>query len=94
MGCKNEQDTFGIYDSVAAAKKACDDNNNCGKLCDKYCNGLVITLCTKGAEEVAVPESVLGSCLYKHTRDSKYQKSVWSSTQKTKLFYSIPLPVK
>ena len=74
MGCKNEADTFGTYSSLAAAKKACDDSNLCGKLCDKYCNGQVITLCTKGAEEVAVPESVLGSCLYKHVRDGKYHK--------------------
>ena len=69
MGCKDVGDTFGIYDNVADAKKACDDNNNCGKLCDKYCNGQIITLCTKGAEEVAV--SGLNSCLYKHVRDSK-----------------------
>ena len=69
MTCKNEDDMYGLYGDVVAAKIACENDPNCGKVLDKYCMGFVITLCVKGAEEIS---SNLGSCLYKHERDSKY----------------------
>ena len=72
MACKNGADTYGIYDDIATAKKACENDPNCGKVCDKYCNGKVNTLCLKGTEEVVSND--LGSCLYVHERDSKYSQ--------------------
>jgi hypothetical protein len=70
MACKNGDDTYGIYDDLVTAKVACENDPNCGKVCDKYCNGKVNTLCVKGTEEIASPD--LGSCLYVHERDGKY----------------------
>ena len=69
MACKNGEDTYGDYATIVAAKLACDDDPNCGKVCDKYCDGRVLTLCVMGTEET--PSNDLGSCLYKHERDSK-----------------------
>ena len=70
MACKSADDTYGIYNDVVAAKKACENDPNCGKVCDKYCNGNVITLCVKGTAEIVSDD--IRSCLYKHERDSKY----------------------
>lgn len=67
MACKNGGDTYGDYDSIAAAKIACDADANCGKVCDKYCDEQVITLCVKGTEELVSDQLV--SCLYIHDRN-------------------------
>ena len=70
MACKNAADSYGLYNDVVAAKIACENDPDCGKVCDKYCNGNVITLCVKGTDEIVSDD--IGSCLYKHERDSKY----------------------
>ena len=74
MACKSGDDTYGDYESIVAAKSACDDDAKCGKVCDKYCDGRVLTLCVMGTLET--PSNDLGSCLYKHERDSTYCKFI------------------
>ena len=75
--CKNGEDVYGVYATLIEAGKACEDDPNCGKVCDKYCNAEVITLCVKGSEEIESPAATsFGSCLFKHERDSEYLKKI------------------
>ena len=75
MACKNGGDTYGDYASIAAAKIACDADANCGKVCDKYCDEQVITLCVKGTEEILSDQQV--SCLYIHDRNGEHCKTIY-----------------
>ena len=77
MACKNQADVFGNYGNLDDAKKACDANPNCGKVCDKHCNGVSLTLCVKGAEEIeSLDSDSTGACIYAHNRDSKYLRAI------------------
>ena len=76
MACKNVADIYGSYGNVIDAKKACEADPNCGKVCDKYCNGVTLTLCTKGSDVIDSPDGTsIGACLYVHDRDSKNKKT-------------------
>ena len=72
--CEHDSDVYGVYNNIADAKVACSDDTLCGKVCDKYCDESVITLCTKGSSET--PSTQLGSCLYKHIRNSEYRNNI------------------
>ena len=72
MACITGDDVYGNYGSIVEAKKACEADPDCGKVCDKYCNGVTLTLCKKGKDVIDSPAgSSIGSCLYIHDRDSK-----------------------
>ena len=76
LACKNQADVFGNYGNLDDAKKACDANPNCGKVCDKYCNGVTSTLCVKGSDEIeSLAADSTGACLFAHDRDSKHLKN-------------------
>merc|ERR1711994_1080827 len=64
MGC-NIEDTFGTYTSLDEAKMECEQHQNCGKVCDKFCLGNLLTLCKRGADETTTDDT----CLYEHVRD-------------------------
>ena len=71
MACA-KSDTYNEYTSLLEAKQACEADSNCGKVCDKYCDERLSTLCVKGTAQIAGDQ--LGTCLYVHYRDSKYFK--------------------
>ena len=68
MSCENAADTYNEYTNLDEAKAACEADAKCGKVCDKYCDGRLLTLCTRTSGETA---SNIGTCLYEHVRDGK-----------------------
>ena len=59
--CRPKSDIYGEYRSLDAAKLACKDDQECGKIYDPGCNGRTFKLCKKNAEEKV---SKKGSCIY------------------------------
>merc|ERR1711981_1122405 len=51
MSCENAADTYNEYTNLDDAKAACEADAKCGKVCDKYCDGRLLTLCTRGSGE-------------------------------------------
>ena len=59
--CSTISDYYGTYTNLADAIDACDSDENCAKVYDVGCNGVIFKLCKKGCQEVVSHE---GSCLH------------------------------
>jgi hypothetical protein len=65
--CSTISEYYGSYTSLVDAKRACENDENCGKVYDSGCNDVSFKLCKKDEEQVASNE---GSCLYVHDCDN------------------------